>query len=343
MKRSTKPALETLEGRALLTTPAPVVPVAPIVTAAEQGLVDKLTTDHTVYHLGQPVVMTLTVTNTSNHDISFGLGPSVDEGFFVTQNGKEVWASNTGFQPDWIMEYTLKPGESVTTSDTWNGQSNIGPASTPTGTLVVHSGDARVTIEIQKSCHGILPGGLPNLGTLPGDVLKPGTRPGGLPNLGILPGGLLCHGTTLTLGGTVHGVFLEHTTTSTTHYTIEGTGTLTPIGKTAITGSLDVPNTGFISSGPPGNTLTLLTGKGTLTLTLQIQGPILAFASVPTPTTPTAKGEIFLAYLITKGTGAYKGDTGFGTVEFTFTTGKGSTGAYQVGQVSITLTPFILF
>ncbi len=150
MKRSTNPAVETLEGKNLLTAPAAV---APLVAAVEQGLVVKLTTDHMVYHLGQPVVMTLTETNTSQHNITIGLGPSVD-GFFVTQNGKEVWASNTGPQPQYILLKTLKPGGSVKLSATWNGHSNVGPASTPTGTLVVHSqvaGAAPVTIQIEKN------------------------------------------------------------------------------------------------------------------------------------------------------------------------------------------------
>jgi hypothetical protein len=153
MKRTTNPAVEILEGRALLTTPAPVVPVAPLVAPADTGLVVKLTTDHMVYHLGQPVVMTLTETNTSKHDSNIGLGPSLG-GFFVTQNGHEVWASNTGPQPQFVVLKTLKPGESVTLSATWNGHSNLGPASTPTGLLVAHSqiaGAAPVTIEIRKS------------------------------------------------------------------------------------------------------------------------------------------------------------------------------------------------
>jgi hypothetical protein len=153
MKRSTNPAVERLEGKNLLTAPATVAPVAPIVAAADQGLVVKLTTDHAVYHLGQPVVMTLTETNTSQHNITIELGPSRD-GFFVTLNGNEVWASNTGPQPQYILVETLKPGESVKLSATWNGRSNIGPASTPTGTLVVHSqvaGAAPVTIQIEKT------------------------------------------------------------------------------------------------------------------------------------------------------------------------------------------------
>jgi hypothetical protein len=152
MKRSTKPAVERLERRNLLTTLPAVAPAAPIAAAVEQGLVVQLTTNHTVYHLGQPVVMTLTETNKSQHKITIELGPSVD-GFFVTQNGKEVWASNTGPQPLYILLETLKPGESVKLSATWNGHSNVGPAATPTGTLVVHSqvaGAAPVTIQIEK-------------------------------------------------------------------------------------------------------------------------------------------------------------------------------------------------
>ena len=50
---------------------------------------------------------------------------------------------------------------------------------------------------------------------------------------------------------------------------------------------------------------------------------------------PTSKGEIVDTYVITGGTGAYKGDTGSGVVEFTFTP-KASAGAYQVGRVAIT-------
>ena len=152
MKRTCNPVIEPLEGKALLAALAtPVAPVSsPIVAPVNEGLVVKLTTDHTVYHLGQPVVMTLTETNTSKHDINIGLGPSID-GFFVTQNGHEVWASNTGIQPLFILLRTLKPGESVKLTATWNGHSNLGPASTPTGTLVVHSqipGAAPVTIRI---------------------------------------------------------------------------------------------------------------------------------------------------------------------------------------------------
>ena len=73
-----------------------------------------LATDRQVYHRGQPVVMTLTETNTSNHAVTVPLGPSTD-GFYVTQNGREVWASNTGPQPLFVVLKTLQAGRVVHT------------------------------------------------------------------------------------------------------------------------------------------------------------------------------------------------------------------------------------
>ena len=150
------PAVERLEGRALLSAGLrrAQIPVAPpMVAPVSQGVKVVLATDRQVYHRGQPVVMTLTETNTSNHAVTVPLGPSTD-GFYVTQNGREVWASNTGPQPLFIVLKTLKPGESFTLSATWDGHANLGPASTPTGALVVHSqvaGAAPVTIQIQPA------------------------------------------------------------------------------------------------------------------------------------------------------------------------------------------------
>jgi hypothetical protein len=154
MKRNRMPTVERLEGRALLSSglrraQIPVTP--PTVGSVNQGVKVVLATDHQVYRRGQPVVMTLTETNTSNHAVTVALGPSND-GFSVTQNGREVWASNTGPQPLFLVLKTLKAGASFTLSATWNGHSNVGPASTPGGALVVHSqvaGAAPVAIQIQ--------------------------------------------------------------------------------------------------------------------------------------------------------------------------------------------------
>ena len=135
-------------------------------------------------------------------------------------------------------------------------------------------------------------------------------------------------GKNLTLNGTDSGVFLSHTSSTHTAYAIEAAGTLTPVGKAVITGTLDVA-TG-ISSGPPSGTLHLITRKGTLTL--QVPRSVAIPAGLPTATSPN---EIVDTYLITKGTGVYKHDTGSGAVEFTFTTSI-SAGAYHVGRVSVT-------
>jgi len=154
MRRSRCLVLETLEGKVLLAAIAtPVAPVSPpIVALVSQGLVVKLSTDHQVYRQGQPVVITLTETNTSQHDITVESGPSVG-GFFVTHNGHRVWASNTGVQPMFILIRTIAPGQSITQSATWNGQSNIGPARTAIGHLVVGSqveGVQPVNIQIRQ-------------------------------------------------------------------------------------------------------------------------------------------------------------------------------------------------
>ncbi len=154
MRRSRGLVLETLEGKVLLAAIAtPIAPVSPpIIAPVSQGLVVKLSTDHQVYRRGQPVVITLTETNTSQQDVIVESGPSL-AGFFVTHNGRRVWASNAGVQPMFILLRTLEPGQSITQSATWNGQSNSGPDWTATGHLVVGSqvaGARPVNIQIRR-------------------------------------------------------------------------------------------------------------------------------------------------------------------------------------------------
>ena len=80
-RRKTRPGVELLESRALLS-----------------ALSASLTTDQTVYQVGQPIQMTFTETNTSNQPINVDEGPSID-GFDVTHNGAPVWESNWGINP----------------------------------------------------------------------------------------------------------------------------------------------------------------------------------------------------------------------------------------------------
>lgn len=92
-----------------------------------------LTTDRSHYNLGQPVNMTLTVTNNSSYDVRLAFGPGIDR-FYITHNGATVWVSNKGVQPQIIGVEILKPGQSFTWKATWNGMPNE-----PTGVYVVHN------------------------------------------------------------------------------------------------------------------------------------------------------------------------------------------------------------
>jgi hypothetical protein len=69
--------IERLEERALLS-----------------GLSYTLTTDHSVYQVGQPINITLTETNTGNQPIETYWGPYIVGEFAVSDNGATIWESN---------------------------------------------------------------------------------------------------------------------------------------------------------------------------------------------------------------------------------------------------------
>jgi hypothetical protein len=155
MRRPRELAFEPLEGKALPSALAlPVVPAnPPIVAPVSQGLSVTLSTNHRVYRSGQPVVVTMTETNTSQHDINVLDGPSLG-GFIASRAGRKVWASNPGIQPMFVVSRTLQPGQSITVSTTWNGQSNVGPAGTVSGHVLISSeipGAPHVNIVILRS------------------------------------------------------------------------------------------------------------------------------------------------------------------------------------------------
>jgi hypothetical protein len=114
MKAPTRLSVEPLEDKTLLSS-----------------LAITLKTNHPIYKVGQAVVMTLTETNVSRHDVQVSFGPSVD-GFSVTHGNATVWRSNSGIQPLFIVLETLAPGKSLTLSATWVA----GPS---TGTFVAHN------------------------------------------------------------------------------------------------------------------------------------------------------------------------------------------------------------
>ena len=118
-------------------------PAPPNNVAVASPLLVAFTTDRSTYALGQPVHFTLTATNTSKQAVTFVDGPAVD-GFLVSQNGKIVWRSNAGLQPQFLRSVTLQPGQSYTLHATWDGHPNTPSGNelmsqTPTGTFSVTS------------------------------------------------------------------------------------------------------------------------------------------------------------------------------------------------------------
>ncbi len=129
MRRSARLAVESLEGKALLS--------GAVVTAS--GLSESLTATPSRTTAGTSIVLTFTETNVTDHDISVTLAQSTD-GFVASKGGRPVWTSNPGVQPGIVTVETLKPGQSLTLSETWDGVSNTsagGPALK--GRFVIHN------------------------------------------------------------------------------------------------------------------------------------------------------------------------------------------------------------
>ncbi len=104
---------------------------------AGSGLAEKLTVSHATARPGEPIVLTATLTNVTDHDVTVADGPSRD-GFVVSRGGKEVWRSGAGMMSAmFLVQKTLHPGESITTHATWDGQVAPGHDSGPTGTFHV--------------------------------------------------------------------------------------------------------------------------------------------------------------------------------------------------------------
>jgi len=155
MRRTNLPNVETLEGRALLAGAGPSSLAVSLTAVSQQTLT------------GTQVVFTFVETNISQNNVNVALGPSND-GFVVNENGKPVWVSNPGIQPQFLMLQTLKPNQSLTLHATWDGRSNLVNPSDPskegpplTGTFTVDNGLDHVghatTFSIGKSSTQITP------------------------------------------------------------------------------------------------------------------------------------------------------------------------------------------
>jgi hypothetical protein len=101
MVRRRSPVVERLEGRALLSS-----------------LQYSLTSDRSVYQVGQQIGMNFTETNTSDQSVMVEVSP-VD--FTVSQNGASVWQSDAANNNQPPTSEMLAPGQSVSQTVSWNG------------------------------------------------------------------------------------------------------------------------------------------------------------------------------------------------------------------------------
>ena len=124
MTRRTRPDLELLEGKALLSGVAPSTHVGwAAVAPAGSAIAYTLTTDGSSYAVGQPVHVTLTMTNVSNHNVPYDFGPE-DDAFTASQGGVVAWNSAAGLGTIPIGSSTLAPHETVTVPGVWYGNFN---------------------------------------------------------------------------------------------------------------------------------------------------------------------------------------------------------------------------
>jgi hypothetical protein len=138
-------------------------------------------------------------------------------------------------------------------------------------------------------------------------------------------------GAAITLQGSERGFVFARRTPQATWYTMIASGRVTPLGINVASGFLHVLK--GVSSGPPNGTLRLTTSTGSVTL--QIPESVAVPAGVPNPPAPDV---IVDTYTITKGTGAFAGDTGKGVVEFAFTPSSLGDGTRGIGVGRVTLT-----
>src|SRR5437870_890590 len=110
--------------------------------AAQSPLVVRVTTDRHVYRLRRPVRITLTETNTSDHEVAVAIGCQILHGS-ITRDGETVWTFH-----DYTLcatgEEMLQAGASRTLGLFWNGRPNPGVELEP-GVYVVHAGGDGVT------------------------------------------------------------------------------------------------------------------------------------------------------------------------------------------------------
>ncbi len=105
--------------------------------AAQSPLVARVTTDRPVYRLRRPVRITLTETNTSDHDEPVAIGCQILHGL-ITHDSETAWTFRD-FRLCLTRQGMLQAGASRTFGMFWNGRPNPGVQLEP-GVYVVHAG-----------------------------------------------------------------------------------------------------------------------------------------------------------------------------------------------------------
>jgi hypothetical protein len=108
-----------------------------------------LTTRESAYRLGQPVTMTLTLTNKTDTSVTITPNPFAD-GFYVSRGHVLVWKQDSKASTD--ADLSIAPGQTVTFTSTWNGRPNqAGAHSARSGiyTLAADLGDYQVSTTIR--------------------------------------------------------------------------------------------------------------------------------------------------------------------------------------------------
>lgn len=90
------------------------------VECADADIKVEATTDSSTYPVGSTPRLTLTITNTSDVACKRDVGPKANE-LVITSGGYHVWSSDDCNASNKSKVSTLKPGEPVASSITWDG------------------------------------------------------------------------------------------------------------------------------------------------------------------------------------------------------------------------------
>lgn len=108
-------------GSTTATTTATASPTSTEVTDCKDSVIEvEASTDDSSYPVGSTPRLTLKVTNGGNVSCLRDVGPAANE-LAITSGGVDVWSSDDCNPSDATDVVTLKPGQSFSTSITWDG------------------------------------------------------------------------------------------------------------------------------------------------------------------------------------------------------------------------------